>query len=132
MACEANFHVSSSVPTRRCGVVVGFRMTYLIKDILQLVLRQSAALDILDRPELLGHALAVLLSYWLHLLFCQLFPHLWVVAQVHLGADNEAGDAGAVVVDLRKPLLADVLERGGRRDAEAHQEDVGLGIRQGS
>jgi hypothetical protein len=33
-----------------------------------------------------------------------------------------------VVVDLGEPLLANVFERGGRRDAEADEEDVGLGV----
>ncbi len=33
-----------------------------------------------------------------------------------------------MVVDLWKPLLADVLERCGGSDAEADEEDVGLGV----
>jgi hypothetical protein len=33
------------------------------------------------------------------------------------------------VVYLGEPLLADVLEGGGRGDGKAHEEDVGLGVR---
>lgn len=32
------------------------------------------------------------------------------------------------MVDLREPFLAHVLERGGGCDAEADEEDVGLGV----
>lgn len=37
-----------------------------------------------------------------------------------------------MVVDLGEPLLADVLERGGGGDAEADEEDIGLGVRERS
>lgn len=47
-------------------------------------------------------------------------------------ADDEAWNAGAVVVHLGKPLLADVLERCGGCDAEADEEDVGLGVGEGA
>ena len=49
-------------------------------------------------------------------------------AQIELGTDNQAGDAGAVVVDFGEPLLADVLEGSGRDDGEADEEDIGLGV----
>lgn len=102
--------------------------THLIEDILELVLRQSTALNVFDRAQLLRHPLAVLFPHRLHLLLLQLRHHLLVVPQVHLRADYQARDAGAVVVHLGEPFLADVFERGRRRDAEAHQEDVGLWV----
>jgi hypothetical protein len=102
--------------------------SYLVKHILELVLRQGTALDVFDSAELLGHALAVLPPHGSHLLLSKLLPDAVIVPQIDLGADNEAGDTGAVVVDLGEPLLADVLEGGGRCDAEADEEDVGLGV----
>lgn len=102
--------------------------TYLIKHVLELVLSQRAAFDIFHRAQVLGHALAVLAADGAHLLLGKLFAHAGIIPQVDLGTDNQARDAGAVVVDLGEPLLANVFERGGRRDAEADEEDVGLGV----
>lgn len=107
-------------------------ITHLVKDILELVLGQGAALDVFDCAQLLGHPLAILFPHGVHLLLGELGHHLLILPQIHLGADDEAGHAGAVVVYLGEPLLADVFERGGRRDAEANEEDVGLGIRERS
>jgi hypothetical protein len=107
-----------------CGV------TYLVEHVLELVLRQRTALDVLDGAELPRHALAVLFPHGRHLLLCQLLPDARVVPQIHLRADDEARHARAVVVYLGKPLLAHVLEGGGRGDAEADEEDVGLGVRE--
>jgi hypothetical protein len=104
----------------------------LIEDILQLVLRQRRALHVLDRTKFLRHALAVLLPNGLHLRLRQLLAHLRVVTEIGLCADDQAGDAGAVVVDFGEPFLADVLEGGGAGDAEAHEEDVGLRIGEGT
>lgn len=104
------------------------RHSYLVKHVLEFVLRQSTALDVLHRAQILCHALAILLPHRLHLLLGQFLPHARVIPQIDLCSDNEAGDARAVVVDLGEPFLADVLEgcRGG--DAEANEEDVGLWV----
>jgi hypothetical protein len=40
----------------------------------------------------------------------KLLAHVRIVAQIGLGTNDEAGDTGAVVVDFREPLFADVLE----------------------
>lgn len=87
-------------------------LAYLIKDILQLVLRQSRALHIFNCTKLLGHPVAVLLTNRLHLLASQLLPNAGVVAQIGLSADNKAGYTGAVVVHLGEPLFPYVFERG--------------------
>jgi len=52
-----------------------------------------------------------------------------VVAEIHLRANDEAGDTGAVVVDFGEPLLLDVLERCGVHNREANKEDIRLGVR---
>lgn len=103
--------------------------TNLIKHILQLKLRQSRALDVLDGAQVLGHALAVLFPHRLHLLLAKLLSHLRIVTQIRLGADDQTGHAGAVVVDLGEPLFSDVLKTGGRGDGKADEEDIGLRIR---
>jgi hypothetical protein len=86
---------------------------YLVEHILQFELRESRTLNVLDGAKVLGHALAILFPHRLHLLLAKLLAHLWVVAQICLGADDEARHTGAVVVDFGEPLLPDVLETGG-------------------
>lgn len=126
-ATMAYVRISIAVITLSRGSV-GPRFTYFIEHILQLVLRQRTALDVLDSTELLSHSLSFLFPHRLHLLFGQLFPHTGVISQVCLRAHNKARDAGAMVVDFGKPFLADVLEGGWRGDAEAYEENVGLGV----
>ena len=102
-----------------------------IKDVLESLLCQRTALDEHDGLQLLGKALALLLAHRLLLVLGQLLQGLGVVPQVHLGAHQEEGRLGAVALDLRHPLLLGVLVGGWRDHAEADQEDVGLGVRQG-
>ena len=84
--------------------------TYLIKHVLQLELRKSRALHILDSAKVLGHTLAIFFPHRLHLLLAKLLAHLRVVTQVGLGTDNKTRHTRAVVMDLREPLFSDVLE----------------------
>lgn len=91
---------------------------------------ECTALHILDGTQFLSHPLTILLPYGLHLLLGQLLPHARVIPQIYLGTNDKAWDAGAVVVNLGEPFLADVLEGGGGRDGETDEEDVGLGIGQ--
>lgn len=86
---------------------------YLVENILQLELRESRALNVLDSAKVLGHTLAILFPHRLHLLLAELLAHLRIIAQICLGANNEARHAGAVVVDLGEPLFSHVLETGG-------------------
>lgn len=104
--------------------------THLVKNVLQLVLGERAALDVPHGTQLLGHLLAILLPHGRHLLLAQLLAHAGIIAQIGLGADDEARHARAVVVHLGEPLFPDVLEGGGRGDGEADEEDVGLGVRE--
>lgn len=84
--------------------------TRLIEDILKLILGQCRTLNIFDSSKLLGHAFSVLLSDRGHLLSGKLLANGGVIAKIGLGSDDQAGDAGAVVVDLGEPFLADVFE----------------------
>lgn len=96
-----------TTPTRQ-----GYESSYLIKYVLKLVLSQCRAFDVLDRTQLLCHAFTVFFPDRLHFLFRQLLPHAWVISQIGLGTDDEAGYARAVVVNLGEPLLSDVFEGG--------------------
>lgn len=84
--------------------------TYLVKDVLELVLRQGRTFHVLDRTKVLRHFLTILPANRLHLLLAKLVTHRGVVTQIDLSADDEAGHARAVVMDFGKPLLANVLE----------------------
>jgi hypothetical protein len=86
--------------------------SYFIEHILQLELRESRALHVLDSAKVLGHALAIFFPHRLHLLLAKLLAHLRIVAQICLSANNEARYAGAVMVDLGEPFFSDVLETG--------------------
>jgi hypothetical protein len=102
----------------------------LVKDVLEALLRQSRALDVLDGAELTREPLARVMLDGPLLLPGELLADGGVLSQVDLGADNQAGHARAVVVDLGEPLLLDVLERCRARDREADEEDVGLRVRE--
>lgn len=106
--------------------------THLVKDVLEAALSESRALDVLDGTELLCKTLALLGADGTLLLAGKLVEVTLVVAQVDLRSDNEAGDTGAVVVDFGEPLFLDVLKRCGRGYAEADEEDICLGVREGS
>lgn len=126
------FGAGSRAATIAWAVSIGYvkpgRAKYLIKNILQLVLSQGRALDVFDSTQILGHTVTVLLANGLHFLSGKLLPHTRVIAQIGLGTDDQAGNTGAVVVDFREPLLANVFKgrRGG--DGKADQEDIGLGV----
>jgi len=58
------------------------------------------------------------------------FEDLLIVSQIDLGPDQYLLGFGAMVIDLREPFGSDIVERGGRYDREAEEEDVGFGIAQ--
>ena len=101
---------------------------YLVKHVLELILRQRRAFDILDCAKILRHLLAVLPLDGCHPLLCQLVFYRVVFPEIHLRADYQARHAGAMVMHLGEPFLADVLKGGGRSHGKADQEDVGLRV----
>lgn len=86
------------------------RFAYFIEDILQLELSKGRALDIFG-TKISCHFYTLCPLYRFHLLLCKLFLDVFVVAEIYLGADNQTGHSWAVVVDLREPLLTNILER---------------------
>lgn len=93
---------------------------------------KGGALDILDGSKLFGQPLALFDGDWSLSLLCELVDDLGIVTEIYLGANDEAGDARTVVVDLGEPFLFHVLKRGRGSDTKADEKDVGLGIREGS
>ena len=102
--------------------------THLIEHVLQALLSERRALDVLHGAQFPRKPLTLLSRDWPLLLSLQLLQDLGIVSQVDLRTDDQARDSGTVVVDFREPLLLHVLERGGRCDTEANEEDVRLGV----
>ena len=55
-----------------------------------------------------------------------------VVPEICLAGDEDDGNVRAEVVDFGHPALADVLEGVAVVDGVAHEEDVGVGVGQGT
>lgn len=121
MACEKV--VQSSRGQHRAG-----GNTHLIEDVLQALLSECRAFDVLDCSEFAGKPLTLLGGNWPLLLSLQFLEHLRVVSQIDLSTDDEARHSRTVMVDLWEPLLLHVLKGGRRSHAEAHEEDVRLGV----
>lgn len=60
----------------------------------------------------------------------QLLDGVSIVTKVQFGADEHDRRLGIVVLDLRRPFGADVVERGGIDYAVTHEKHIGLRIRQ--
>ena len=106
-----------------------FQDTHLIENILELVLSERRALNILDSPKLFRHPLPIFFAYRGHLLLRELISDAGVIPQISLGTDNKTWNAWTVVVHFWKPFFSDVLKGSGRRNGEADEEDISLRIR---
>jgi hypothetical protein len=76
----------------------------LVKNALKVPLRERGALEVLLRPDLLGYHNGLFILYRRHLLLSQAFFGCLVIPQVELGADEDDGHAGRMMIDLRVPL----------------------------
>lgn len=76
----------------------------LVKDALEVSLRESRALEVLVSLNLLGTDESLLIRHGLHALLSQGVESGAVVAEIELGADEDDGNVGSVVVDFRVPL----------------------------
>ena len=87
-------------------MILGYNaLNSLVKNTLQIPLRQRGALQILDRANLLSDLHGLLVLDGRHFALAQLLAHFRVVAQVELGAHQNDGDAWGVVLDFGEPLL---------------------------
>ena len=80
----------------------------LIKHRFKALLRESRALEVLDRRDLLGHLQTLGVRDRRHAALAQLLNRLAVVAEIDLGADKDDRRAGRVVVHLGVPLRNDI------------------------
>ena len=112
----------------RVGLCASSSSSYLIENVLELELRQCRALDVLHGAQIPRHSLAIFFPDRLHLLLGELVAHLWIISQIGLGADDQTWYTRAVVVDLWEPLFPHVLERRGRCDRKADQENICLRV----
>lgn len=90
------------------------------------------AFEISESVDFFGHGAPILGldGFLFHLL--QLVNRVGVVAQILLVPDQNDGHIGAEVFHFGRPFLRDILEGIGRVDRKAHEDDVGVGIREGA
>lgn len=93
---------------------------------------EGRALHVLDSTDFLGHLHALLVGDGGLTLGTELFDGLLVLAKIELGTSEDDGGVGAVVGDLREPLGTDVFKRGRIDDRIGNQENIGLGVGQGT
>ena len=79
-------------------------------------------------PDLLGADESLIVRYRLHSLRPQALKSCRVLSQVKLGADQDNGNVGRMMIDLGVPLSLDVVEGRGANDREADQEDICLRV----
>lgn len=132
IACSSQGRNPTQLVTSHNFTAFECSSTDLIKYILEALLRECRALDVLDRTQLPRQPLTRLKGHRPLLLPSKLFGDSWVIAEIDLCADDQARHTGAVVVYLGEPLFLDVLKGCRRCDGEAHQEDVGLRVGQRS
>jgi hypothetical protein len=104
----------------------------LVEHGLETLLGEGRALHVLDGSDFLGHLHALLVGDGGLTLGTELLNGLLVLAKIELGTSEDDGGVGAVVRDLREPLGANVLEGGRVDDRVSDQEDISLGVGQGT
>jgi hypothetical protein len=102
----------------------------LVEHGLETLLGQGRALKHLDGLDLLAHGDTLLVGDGCKALLGKTVDRLLVLSQIELGADQDDGGVGVVVLDLWVPLGLDVLERCWRDDRVADQEHIGLWVRE--
>lgn len=76
----------------------------LVKDALEVALRQGRALEVLVRPDILGAHERLVVRHGLHALLTQRFQRRGVLAEIQLRADENDRHVRCVVVDFGVPL----------------------------
>ena len=103
-----------------------------VEHFLQVLLRQRRALDVRHRTDVARELPRRILRHGLVTVLVELDQYFDVVAQVALRADQQQWRVGAVRAQFGQPLLAHVVEGGGRHDREADEKDVGVRVAQRS
>lgn len=103
----------------------------LIKYALQVPLRQCRAFQVLMSPDITRDRQGLLVGHRGHAFGRQRVERDLIFTEIELCADQDDGHARGVVLNLGMPFGLDVVEGRRRHDAEADEEDVGLGIGKG-
>lgn len=122
MACRP------STPSISCRRGDPNAQTYLVKHVLQTLLRQSRTLHIFHRPKFPCKPFSQLTRYGSLLLSSKFLNDLTVVPQINLRAHDEARHTRTVMVYLWEPLFLDVFKGGRRSDTKANEKNVRLRV----
>lgn len=117
---------------RFAGFVLNGSKNGRIKRLLQVLLCERRTLHVVCSPDLVRHALCPGVRDWLDVRLVQVDEDVHVQQKVGLSPYENDGCGRVVGPDLWNPLLGDVVERGGVDHAEAQEEDVCVGVGQGS
>ena len=116
---------AASIPFRRLDPEA---QTYLVKHVLQALLRQSRALHIFHRSEFPCEPFSQFTRYRSLLLSSKLLNDLAVVPQIDLRADDEARHTRTMMVYFWEPFFLDVFKGGRRGNTKANEENVRLRV----
>jgi hypothetical protein len=104
----------------------------VLKHLANTLVGLGRALEVLVGADLLTDLLTLFGRHGLLAGLAKLLDRLLVVSQILLAANENDGETLAEVKDLRNPLLLDVVKRVGGVDGEANQDDMGIGVGQGT
>jgi hypothetical protein len=104
----------------------------MLEDLTHTVTALGRTLKVLVGTNLLANLLTLLGRNGLLARLTELLLNLGVVSQILLATDEDDGETLAEVKNFRDPLLLDVVERIGRVDSEADQDNVRIGVRKRS
>lgn len=104
----------------------------VLKDLLDTFLGLGRAFQVLESTNLLGNSLTLISSDGALGSTLELLNGLGVVSQIGLAADKDDRHTLAEVEDLRDPLLLHVVQGIGRINAEANENNTGVGVRKGT
>jgi len=96
----------------------------VLEDFADTIVALGRALEVLVGHDLLTDLLTLLGGDGLLAGLAELLNGLLVVSQILLAADEDDGQALAEVQNLRDPLLLNVVQRIGRVNSKADQDDV--------
>ena len=80
----------------------------LVEDCFEPLAGEGGALEVLEGADLVGHGLALLLGDGRLVLAGEVVDGLLVLSEIDLGADEDDGGVGAVVLDFAVPSVGDV------------------------
>lgn len=108
-----------------------YRPDSMVEHVLEASLGQRRTLDIGHTVRLFLQLESLGLRYGALFGLFQLIEGILVFSEIQLGPHQYYWCVGAVVPDLRYPLLSNIRERVRVYNTEAHQENVSLGVGEG-